>query len=581
VQRLHVIAVKGSLLANDVALRLLQKGQLVPLQSQTWWYRCFTACGQLKNKRSVSKDPEIEASVQILGQDSQASLDYTWPFVASLARDSATLAENHVRANFHAEVRKALSREVVLWEITNQSLTSELRFRTIEAGLSQALCEPKYRRDWPVNVPELLKAHLESVIADWRSRFSLISHCPKPEFLKTRWIPIAHQWMWELQVQRSKILASLTEEQRLLFRGLGRACRCLPLYSFGVKHICIDPTGLETLLAEQRQKPSKPLDFFSYFPGARELRLGRAKLYPLVRTDGVSASICVSKSEREATVKQGPGTVKVDMHQNTPPRLVQPHERLVAVDPGRRTMITATVYKEGKFEGVVKVSTKEMVSRAKIKKHRQSSLRHLSRFPSFAAYQQLPCNRALEKWSDYLSALLPLLEELFHAYSSKKLRRERLSGYIARDKALDSICQKLAPKSQTTLVAFGAASACSSGFGYAPAPQGRLRHRLKFQAGARVSLIDEYYTSQRCHRCHGRLDKVYLPLPEPPGARKLCFGVLKCNACRSPGGGALYHNRDINACHNIAFIFRELARIGERPAAFSSEKMPSRGTSVS
>ena len=67
-----------------------------------------------------------------------------------------------------------------------------------------------------------------------------------------------------------------------------------------------------------------------------------------------------------------------------------------------------------------------------------------------------------------------------------------------------------------------------TGFGYAPAPQGRLRHRLAKLHGARVFLVEWPKTSQMCCRCHGRLEKVAVTnivkgrskLIEPHGLRR-------------------------------------------------------------
>ena len=50
-------------------------------------------------------------------------------------------------------------------------------------------------------------------------------------------------------------------------------------------------------------------------------------------------------------------------------------------------------------------------------------------------------------------------------------------------------------------------SSCHTGFGYAPAPLGRLRKRLSLLHGAKVTLVDEYNTSQYCCRCHHALLK--------------------------------------------------------------------------
>ena len=56
------------------------------------------------------------------------------------------------------------------------------------------------------------------------------------------------------------------------------------------------------------------------------------------------------------------------------------------------------------------------------------------------------------------------------------------------------------------LIAFGDASTVSTGFGYAPAPQARLRHRLQTMHKAFVTIIHEFRTSVMCHECHGPLE---------------------------------------------------------------------------
>ena len=52
--------------------------------------------------------------------------------------------------------------------------------------------------------------------------------------------------------------------------------------------------------------------------------------------------------------------------------------------------------------------------------------------------------------------------------------------------------KRYTPGQRGTLVAFGAANACSTGFGYAPAPHERLWRRLEKIHGARVFLVDEF-----------------------------------------------------------------------------------------
>ena len=129
----------------------------------------------------------------------------------------------------------------------------------------------------------------------------------------------------------------------------------------------------------------------------------------------------------------------------------------------------------------------------------------------------------------HLRALAPLLGAWLGVHRVRAVRRARF-----RDASLDALCHRICghrrsrrdgsgvtPTPLPTLVAFGAASSCSTGFGYAPAPQKRLRLRRRLELhGARVSLIDEFRTSQMCSCCGSRLQDVFAPLrPKQPTAR--------------------------------------------------------------
>ena len=124
-----------------------------------------------------------------------------------------------------------------------------------------------------------------------------------------------------------------------------------------------------------------------------------------------------------------------------------------------------------------------------------------------ARLQSLPSRRDLDQWGAYLEAILPLLDTVMDAYRTKSLRRWKFYMFQKRDRALDALCSRITAKKGNVLVAFGDASSCSSGFGSAPAPLGRLRKRLSVNHGASVTLVDERYTSQMCCRCHGQLSE--------------------------------------------------------------------------
>ena len=187
---------------------------------------------------------------------------------------------------------------------------------------------------------------------------------------------------------------------------------------------------------------------------------------------------------------------------------------------------------------------------------------------------------------------MPLLGAWLAAHRVRRARRERFQVYSRTNASLDKMCHTICghrrsrrdgnawPHSSPhpTLVAFGAASSCSTGFGYAPAPQRRLRKRLELH-GARVSLVDEYRTSQCCSRCNEQLSDVVRVLhpkrttcDEPP-RRGVVHAIKRCTRCAVRARDGVSHprhvHRDTNAACNIARVYMTLALSKERPTAFA------------
>ena len=177
-------------------------------------------------------------------------------------------------------------------------------------------------------------------------------------------------------------------------------------------------------------------------------------------------------------------------------------------------------------------------------------------------------SRSLETWASYLRAVLPLLLPRIEALQLVCVRRARFMNYMRRDRELDRICHDLCGD-KPTIVAFGAANACSTGFGYAPAPQRRLRHRLRHVHGAKVCLIDEYKTSQLCCGCGNQLCLV-----EEPGRQNPVWHVKRCLQCKNRRGAPLTRHRDVNAALNIMAVYMQLATNGKRPVLFTRPRKP-------
>ena len=180
------------------------------------------------------------------------------------------------------------------------------------------------------------------------------------------------------------------------------------------------------------------------------------------------------------------------------------------------------------------------------------------------AKAKLPTSKtsSLEQWEQFIASYIPLMQLTLNTWKRRVIRKTSFWCYGKRDKCLDTLCKKITGGERGTLVAFGGAAACSTGCGYAPVPQKRLRSRLQKIHGARISLIEERYTSQICSQCQGRLKDVHIQGEE-------IWALKKCTSCQTSNGTDLIWNRDRNASLNILQIYLNLAECGLRPSAFS------------
>ena len=208
-------------------------------------------------------------------------------------------------------------------------------------------------------------------------------------------------------------------------------------------------------------------------------------------------------------------------------------------------------------------------------------------------------------WSTYLKYTLPVLTDRLQAFRSVDIRRAKFKSYARTDRALDDICKRICSLGATSsnasekkprerrfhgsnvLVAFGNACGTSTGFGYAPVPQARLRHRLEHVHRCRVTLIHEFCTSRYCSGCKQRL--VFIGVKSEAEQKELdeqkkisedmgvpkhrITGVLKCLSCSTSSARIvgeslaprLHWHRDVNAAINIGAIYKMLAGHGIRP----------------
>ena len=135
----------------------------------------------------------------------------------------------------------------------------------------------------------------------------------------------------------------------------------------------------------------------------------------------------------------------------------------------------------------------------------------------------------------------------------QKSKRIRFNNFTQQRAAMDKLCRRITrghdPKK---MVVFFGAAVCSRGFRYAPTPVKGLRRHLRRYA--RVIIIQEHYTSQRCSFCAFKPEWITKPPhshrklqpgrdrqhPDPKKAENV-HGVRWCPVCRK------IHQRDINS----------------------------------
>ena len=657
--RLQILAARGSLIAAEAVTQALLRGEVPPkISSQTWWYNVLTEASLGKVRAATFPELRLAASKLFAGAET-VDTRLLWSFVSMLAKDMKTAAVNGLKANFHAQLSKAIRREVLLWEARHPEVPllpgADEKARNALRGDVTRYAERSstgstIQLPWPEAAPAGLRAAVDALLQSWSSFRSALP-CPKPEFMKAGKLEIFQRWSFALQRQRVEVtreLASLSggrDEAIRLLGGLSRAVRVVPLWSNHVHAIAIYPTTLADLVkiaheltngGKKRKLASddEQLDFWSFFPGApRLLGCGNAaRLHAFLRTDGITASVTVvRKSEGSSSDRRSDG-VSAPLLDSGAKRPC-PGQRLVAVDPGRRDMITAvaaegsqrpTSVSDEKFPWPISVSTKQYRHNARTSAAAHVTRRAYDRHDATlqARMQALPCSRAYEGWDAYLQAAIPLLKKRCEALQATCVRRARFMSYMRRDVELDRICRLLCGtttrqerqarleaaggQSLPTLVAFGAANACSTGFGYAPAPQGRLRHRLARVHGAEVTLVDEFRTSRVCSCCGEPLEEVHRR-PEavlasraqhdaallkkqvarrglPPSAATVTaprrvftvvHGVLRCRNCQQTRTGKpFFWHRDENAGRNIMAVYLSLANTGKRPAPLTRPARP-------
>jgi hypothetical protein len=430
------------------------------------------------------------------------------------------------------------------------------------------------------------------------------------------------EWMYGLQQHR---IACVQHMANLLPVTLPRSGRCvemffrqksakpqgmLPICKPEVRHIQINGSTLASAInglvgkgelpatARIKAATATQADFLTYFPGLRAFQHRPRYIndgifsFQSFRTDGVSASVFFGPKHVHGTRRPPPEQHAAEHPKKkrktttgTASEVLSPLDgmRIVGIDPGRTDMIYAVYGTSAAVEGRFATPTADFRKRCCTDEAKRLGEKHLKSVQLgdgqslWSAMNALPTFRDISRWQEFLDAYLPLISDIMLAKRARCLRRTRFDAHIRRDRVLDQVIRQilggsLSPSARaSTHVALGAAKVCSTGFGHASAPQGRLRFRLEKVHRVAVTMIDEFRTSQVCSMCrNARLYKA-----KAHGKRTWVLEACPNCRCRSGTGPQILHH-DLHGAMNIRHIFLEQMAGRMRPNCFTrgTDKLP-------
>ena len=173
----------------------------------SWWYNVLTEASLGQVRASTFPELGLAASKLFAGAET-VDTRLLWSFISMLAKDMRTAAVNALKANFHAQISKAIRREILLWEVRHpQELLPGVdeKARGALRGDVARYAErfstgSTIRLPWPEAAPAGLRAAVDALMQSW-SCFRTALPCPKPQFMKAGKLDIFQRWSFALQRQ--------------------------------------------------------------------------------------------------------------------------------------------------------------------------------------------------------------------------------------------------------------------------------------------------------------------------------------------------------------------------------------------
>lgn len=513
IEAISKMSVQASLVANETLLKYLRRGQL-PTLDVTFFRRCMTANGE---------SDEILQAVLDRHFGNHPPIDRTigdWQLVTWAAKQLYTNFQNNIWMNFESRLFGFVKEWVRICNVGEYLVP--VIFRLI---LGRSIYDTYVL---PQGVWRFIGAMRASLGFDPEEGY------PMAEFIPER-APL------EVMIRFSFEILDF-----YLFHGLPGGFSLVPVHKVKRHYVTLCTTGLYLVLSNifrrmgestpewiqevTLQQQSLAIEEYRDLMWRRTFRLdrlSRGEFHWMIETDGVAASVHFRKRKKTDT-----GTSSL-----SPTEIAA--QRVIAIDPGRKNLITACEkldddryrfwsLSRGGYYGSFQSSTKKLA-------RWESALADINaQLSNFSIRSADP-----ELCAGYRRVYFEQYNRWWDAKLQKKWAREKFYVYSAKRSCIDRFFGSFCVAGQERpVVLYGAVKLRSHGPGELSVPVKRVFEACKrFYATIKVN---EYLTTQ-CHSvCHARMHPV-----KNEGANRPAHGLKYCARCK------MFVNRDRDACKSI------------------------------
>ena len=602
------------LFANFHIARLLETKKEIPKIDRNFYYRCLMAVG-VNQCRSFD-----EHMVESISQFDKLRLSSNAPkiqttslnqLLADLSIIMGTMGSNHVWMNIKPRILRFLSWKFPEVKKCQRSLVIDALLYKPTKPLETLFPEPKMDPVVPKKGSKSIEKAKKKILENSKTRVrnatlkEVASHLreimPLPDSKENSKNAAIVMNMFFHILRETEAAKQIHDQNTILnkkpFRG--RIFSLLPVKSgFTTSHIPISNMMMLSILKAMKLEEFKgdgrgeKENFASIWKRHFNLNLVETQNRRFgcrIVTDGKAVSILMNKSCCLVCPRPNPNVEELrTLLKGGDQEYIS---RFVGVDPGGTDIVTVA----DKNGNIQSYSSKQYYNVALFdtSRHRTTNW-NKETIEMLKPLEKLTIKTSsIESLSEYIKVYLSILVPMLDHRISKGYRNMRFLRFTSKKKAINSICEMIAPKGMITVVGYGD----WKGFGSSPisrrcaGPLQEIKLQLQNMERVRMNSVVEHKSSITCHCCFNRLTNMkatqtkYRNIKLPDGTwsntkQKVqnmtkIHKVLHCQNSQTISNNPIVSkrcgstwNRDTNASKNILMLLM-LEILGmPRPEAF-------------